>query len=141
MFSMTKFVTSLACHILIDHGHISSLDDEVVIEKYLPELNTLNILERYEGETPIFRKPARKITLRTLLNHTSGMCYDWFAGDDRVTKWREQEGLGTLFTGGQEMRSYEQPLIFEPGTEWRYSIGIDWAGESQLKAYRVGSMK
>ncbi len=58
----------------------------------------------------------------------TGMCYDWSAGDDRIAKWRKQNNKKGYF-GAESYDDYLQPLVYEPGTDWRYSISIDWAGE------------
>lgn len=64
-----------------------------------------------------------------LLSHSAGMCYDWSGGDD-MKKWCQQNGGGDYSTS---KNSFNQPLIYEPGTEYRYSISIDWAGRCQLE--------
>ncbi len=68
---MTKFVTSICCHQLVDRG-ILSLDDPKCVSKYLPELKNLEILDGYDGEKPILRKSTVEITLNMLLSHTAG---------------------------------------------------------------------
>jgi hypothetical protein len=55
------------------------------------------------------------------------MCYDWSASDDRISKWRKQHHKRVLFKA-ESYDDYLHPLIYEPGTDWTYSVSIDWAG-------------
>ncbi len=61
-----------------------------------------------------------------LLSHSSGSAYDVLSPD--LTKWHEIRGE-KLQTGGTVVERFFYPLIFEPGTSWMYSPGIDWAGK------------
>jgi methyl acetate hydrolase len=57
---------------LVDQGSVS-LDSEEDIEKYLPEIGTLKVLEGYqEDDTPILVNAKTKVTLRMLMSHTAG---------------------------------------------------------------------
>lgn len=68
--SCTKLVTAIACLQLVEMGKLS-LDDPKDVENYAPEVTNVKIVYR-ENEIFKFRAPAKKITLRMLLNHTSG---------------------------------------------------------------------
>lgn len=62
---------------LVEQGLVS-LDSVEDVEKWLPELGTLPLIEGYEDDdTPILRQPKNKATLRMLLSHTAGT---WSAG-------------------------------------------------------------
>lgn len=67
-----------------------------------------------------------KITMRHLLSHTSGLPYDF--GDPTVNKWRESHGENLFDKPVSVPEKYDLPLLFEPGSGWRYGCGIDWAG-------------
>jgi len=71
--SCTKLVTAIAILQLVEKGQ-TSLDDPEVVAKILPEIAALKILE---GTAPNFtyRSPTKKITLRMLLDHSSGLSY------------------------------------------------------------------
>lgn len=129
MFSMTKFVTSIACHQLVDR-QLLSLDDASVISKYLPEVEGMKILEGFEedGKTPKLKDVSRNITLAMLLSHSAGMAYAW-PTQPALVKWRQVNGKGDYFANrSRDPEAYVQPLVFEPGTNYTYGIGIDWAG-------------
>lgn len=79
LFSQTKLITSIAVLQLVDRGLVS-LDSEEDIEKYLPELQVLEILTGYGDDgKPTTIKPKGKITLRMLMSHTSGEPFYSFA--------------------------------------------------------------
>ena len=66
---------------------------------------------------PRLRPAKTAVTLKHLLTHTSGFCYDtWDANMFRYTKH-----------GGSPPPAVP-PLMFEPGTRWQYGTGVDWAG-------------
>lgn len=71
-------------------------------------------------------KSNTKITLRHLMTHTSGTCYE-HQGFPQIQAWKKENPdvprVQSSITG-----SWSCPLIFEPGTHWKYSPGLDWAG-------------
>ncbi len=118
--SMTKPITCVGIMILAEDGLLSISDP---VEKFLPGFAKLQIREKADGEVEEIRKPKRKITLRDLMTHTSGMSggypdefKDLFAKRDR-TLAEAVEAFPTRF------------LDFEPGTKWGYSnMGIATLG-------------
>ena len=118
--SMTKPITCVGIMILAEDGLLSISDP---VEKFLPGFAKLQIREKADGEVEEIRKPKRKITLRDLMTHTSGMSggypdefKDLFAIRDR-TLADAVEAFPTRF------------LDFEPGTKWGYSnMGIATLG-------------
>lgn len=118
--SMTKPITCVGIMILAEDGLLSIADP---VEKFLPGFAKLQIREKAEGDIEEIRKPKRKITLRDLMTHTSGMSggypeefKDLFAKRDR-TLAEAVEAFPSRF------------LDFEPGTKWGYSnMGIATLG-------------
>ncbi len=113
--SMTKAVTSVAAMQLYEQGRFS-LDDPA--EKYLPALANLSVFESFDYATGAYKvhPAARKVTIRHLLTHTSGLAYDLTSPIVRDFKPRRGEKYGA------------GPLLFEPGTRWIYGTGVDWVG-------------
>ncbi len=113
--SMTKAVTSVAAMQLFEQGRFA-LDDPA--EKFLPELANLMVLESFDGATGAYkvRPAAKKVTIRQLFTHTSGLGYGFTSPIVRDFKPRD----GETFAAG--------PLLFEPGTQWIYGTGVDWLG-------------
>ncbi|KAK8858905.1 hypothetical protein IAR55_003136 [Kwoniella newhampshirensis] len=126
IFSMTKFITTIACLQLVDQGLID-LEDYDLVERFCPEIGELQILEGYtEDGKEILRSPKSKINLMMLLSHVSGMAYGFNSPD--IVRWNKEHGTPGMVSADASVESFRQPLIFEPGTKWNYSIGLDWAG-------------
>lgn len=122
MYSMTKAIGSLAAMILIDRG-VLSLDTPVA--EVLPEWDDLPLLEGWDGEVPILRKPREVATVRHLATHMSGVEYDMWNPD--VGRYLKYAGVPNAGTGDlAALAGY--PLTFEPGTRWGYGISTDWLG-------------
>jgi methyl acetate hydrolase len=113
--SMTKPITTVAALQLVEEGRVD-LDEPVA--KYLPQLADLEVLEEFDAAgKPSFRPAKTQITLRHLLAHTSGLCYDIW--DGQMFRYNSSKPQSTGKPG---------PLMFEPGTRWQYGQGVDWAG-------------
>ena len=120
--SMTKAVTGAAAMQLVEQGRIG-LDQPM--GEIAPELKAVKVLEGFDAAgKPITRAPKRPVTMRHLLTHTSGLSYDIFNQD--VARYMEHEGLPSITTCKYD--SLKAPLMFDPGEDWTYGIGIDWAG-------------
>jgi methyl acetate hydrolase len=114
--SMTKAITTVAALQLVEEGKLK-LDEEV--SKHLPQLEKLDVLDGFDEQTgkPIVRPAKTPITLKHLLTHTSGFCYDMWDGN----MFRYAQAAGR--SAGKV-----PPLMFEPGGRWQYGQGLDWAG-------------
>jgi methyl acetate hydrolase len=122
IFSMTKAITGAAAMQLVERGQLT-LDGPA--GDVLPELGGLEVLEGFAPDgTPQLRPARTPVTLRHLLAHTSGFVYDMW--DARLTQYLAVTGKPGLAT--MQKDAYRVPLMFEPGTQWEYGIGIDWAG-------------
>src|SRR5438477_237360 len=115
---MTKPVTTVAALQLVEQGKLQ-LDEPV--SKHLPELGALDVLDGFDPSTgkPLLRPAKAPVTLKHLLTHTSGFCYD---------NWDGNMFRYTSLTTGQPAGGKPGPLMFEPGTRWQYGQGVDWAG-------------
>ena len=81
--SMTKAITSLGVIKLWEKGKIG-LDDP--IEKYIPEFKNVEILNSFNKKDTTYStvKASKKITIRQLLTHTSGIGYDFIDGNSSI---------------------------------------------------------
>jgi CubicO group peptidase (beta-lactamase class C family) len=127
--SMTKPITSLAVMMLYEEGKFL-LDDP--ISKYLPEFKNPKVFVKpANGADPYTIPASREITIRDLITHTSGITYTW---DETLGKRYKDghvgDGLvqydGTIAENTKAIAA--QPLLFQPGTRWEYSLGIDVLG-------------
>ncbi|MEA3224439.1 MAG: serine hydrolase domain-containing protein [Planctomycetota bacterium] len=125
--SMTKPITSVAVMILYDDGLIR-LNDPV--SKYIPEFDKPTVLRPgQEGRKTV---PARrKITIKHLLTHTSGLTYHWNA---RLGSLYKEAGIthGLLQDDsvlGEKMKKLARiPLLHQPGEAWTYGLSVDVLG-------------
>jgi CubicO group peptidase (beta-lactamase class C family) len=126
--SMTKPLTSLAVMMLYEEGRFM-LDDPV--SKYIPEFKNPKVLVKPANGKPYTVPATREITIRDLLTHSSGITYTW--NPDLGPLYKEAnvaDGLsqydGTI--GDSVKRLAVQPLLFNPGDKFEYSLGIDVLG-------------
>lgn len=121
IFSMTKAIGAVGAAQLVERG---ALDLDATVESIVPEFADLQVLEGFDGDRPILRKPKRKATVRQLATHTSGLVYEFWNAD--IAKYLSVTGRPGFLSGTKLGISY--PLVFDPGERWDYGVGIDWLG-------------
>jgi len=89
IYSMTKPITSVAVMILLEQGKVQ-LDEPV--ETYIPQLAGLKVYAENDQGQPESVETKRKVTVRDLLRHTSGLTYGIF-GDAPVDKMYRQKNI------------------------------------------------
>ncbi len=120
--SMTKAIVSVGMMRLVEQGRLS-LDTRV--GEVLPALAEPWVLDGFDSAGAPLLRPARTaMTLRHLLTHTSGFGYpEWNA---ELRRAQAELGLPRVPTSFAELA--RTPLLFDPGTRWNYSIGVDVVG-------------
>jgi CubicO group peptidase (beta-lactamase class C family) len=127
IFSMTKPIVSLALMQLYEEGRFQ-LDDPVA--RYLPELAELMVFAGGDADRYDVREPARPMTVRDLLMHTSGLAA--FNGRGPVSELYRRAGL----SGMDSTHTLADlpgllagiPLQADPGARWIYGISTDLVG-------------
>jgi len=121
--SVTKPFVTAAVMKLVEDGKLR-LDDPAT--RWLPDFKP----KLADGTTPV-------ITIRQLLNHTSGLTYGLAEKPSHpyhrlgVSDGMDQSGI----TLDENMRRLGQaPLAFAPGSKWRYSLAVDVLGSVLEKA-------
>ncbi|MES2834328.1 MAG: serine hydrolase domain-containing protein [Pseudomonadota bacterium] len=126
IYSMTKPVTGVALMILFEEGRWT-LDDPVT--RFLPELAGLKVCTGVGADGAMLVEDAvRPPTMRELMSHTAGFGYGLF---DFHPVERAYRAAGVLQSGGLDEllhRVAAIPLMFQPGTEWFYSIACELQG-------------
>ena len=124
VYSMTKPGASVALMMLFDRGRFD-LDDPV--ERFLPAFSGMRIYDPGGFHTPA----AGRITIRQLLNHTSGLILPAFSEHPLRETYVSQGVNGSRSEGTLAKvidKLGELPLLFEPGTRWEYSMATDAVG-------------
>jgi CubicO group peptidase (beta-lactamase class C family) len=122
--SMTKAVTSAAGMQLVEQGKLSL---DAPIGKVLPDLAAPQVLEGFDANGQPKLRPAKKpITLRHLMTHTAGFCYDLWNAD--MGKYMEKTGTPGIISCLNA--ALKTPLASDPGTRWEYGINIDFVGKA-----------
>jgi methyl acetate hydrolase len=122
--SMTKAVTTTGAMQLIEQGKLQ-LDEP--LGKFIPELASLRVLDGFdESGAPKLRPAKNQITLRQLMTHTSGFCYDMWNAD--MSRYYDAANLPRVISC--ERKALSAPLASEPGTRWEYGISIDFVGQA-----------
>jgi CubicO group peptidase (beta-lactamase class C family) len=130
--SQTKAITTVALMTLYEQGKFL-LDDPV--SAYLPEFGNLRVLTGFnDADTTYTSRPAeRDITIRHLLNHTSGIHYGILGGPPG-NKMFAKEGIPAVNSMDpvtiKEIagKISKMPLLFDPGDRYMYGMNTDIAG-------------
>ena len=131
--SQSKAITSTAVMILWEEGKFK-LDDP--ISKYIPEFKNPQVLNNFNPKDSSYTTvPAvGEITIRQLMDHTSGLGYGVIDGDERIRKIYQKAGIVDAFcsrdvTIGDNIKKLAKlPLLFNPGEKFNYCEGLDVLG-------------
>ena len=141
LYSMTKPITAMAAMLLIEEGKMG-LDQPIA--DFLPAFAKMTVQDTPDGSITAVHPAKTPITVRQLLTHTAGLGYNII----QTGPLREAYNKAGLI-GGQVSRLpipgmppitpapslaafadrlAELPLVYEPGTRWSYSVGLDLMG-------------
>jgi CubicO group peptidase (beta-lactamase class C family) len=130
IYSMTKPITAAAVLMLLEEGKLRLTDPA---SRFVPAFRNLMVAENpRDGKTKLI-KPVREITIRDLLTHTSGLTYglygtDWVDEQYKKVLWPAVEANQNLPIAEFVDIALTLPLVFQPGTDFRYSISLDVLG-------------
>lgn len=126
IYSMTKPVTGVAMMILYEEGKWLPKDP---ISKYVPEFTHLKVFKGTDSSGNIIvEDPIHPPTMEELMTHTAGFTYGAF-GTGPVDKLYTSQGV-LQSKSLQEMidKLAKIPLLYQPGTQWVYSLSMDIQG-------------
>ncbi|HZZ62335.1 MAG TPA: serine hydrolase domain-containing protein [Roseiarcus sp.] len=119
LYSMTKPIVCVGLMTLVEEGRCTLLDP---LAKFVPAFGAVNVLEADGNQVA----PARPVMLCDLMSHMSGLTYH-FVDDSPVGKMYHEGKLldarCPLEAAIDDLARF--PLAFQPGSRWRYSVGID----------------
>ena len=130
IYSMTKPITSISIMILLEQGKLNITDE---VEKFIPEWSELSVYQSGSFESLVTEPLKRKMTIKDLLMHRSGLTYD-FEETSFVQKIYLKEEI--KIARSKEKLSADEyikkladiPLAFSPGEFFNYSISTDILG-------------
>ena len=130
IYSMTKPITSISIMMLFEQGKLNITDE---VEKFIPEWSELGVYQSGSFESLITEPLKRKMTIKDLLMHRSGLTYD-FEETSFVQKIYLKEEI--KIARSKEKLSADEyirkladiPLAFSPGEFFNYSISTDILG-------------
>jgi CubicO group peptidase (beta-lactamase class C family) len=134
IYSMSKCITGCAIMMLVQDGKLTL---DTPLSDIFPGFAQMKVLT--DPEKSLASKPATKpILIRHIVTHTSGLVYA-NTGTTPLAKFYDAAGINpgrgadpasrvpkTLIEFA-ELAAFA-PLLFEPGSKWKYSIGLDVAG-------------
>ena len=129
IYSMTKPFTSVAALMLHEEG-LLSLSDPVA--KFIPSFGDARVYRAGPAAAPLTAPASEQMLVRHLLTHTAGLTYGFYFRDqvDEAYRqagfmlgWPEEYSLAEACDGWASI-----PLLFEPGSEWNYSVATDVLG-------------
>ncbi|WP_441278834.1 serine hydrolase domain-containing protein [Tardiphaga sp. 172_B4_N1_3] len=121
--SMTKAITAAAAMQLVERDKLTL---DAPLATVLQDLAETQVLDGFDSEgAPKLRPPRQPITLRHLLTHTAGFCYDMWNGD--MVRYLETTGIPPFRSGLNA--AMKVPIMRDPGTRWEYGTNIDFVGK------------
>ncbi|WP_342736041.1 serine hydrolase domain-containing protein [Bradyrhizobium sp. B117] len=122
--SMTKAVTSAGAMQLVEQGKLAL---DAPIGEVLPDLAKPQVLEGFDDAGKPKLRPAKgPITLRQLMTHTAGFCYDMWNAE--FATYMEKTGTPGIITC--QNAALKTPVMTDPGTRWEYGTNIDFVGKA-----------
>jgi len=129
IYSMTKPITSVAALMLWEEGRFELKDP---VSKFLPEFEGQKVWRSGSATTPVLDPVTEPMEMWHLMTHTSGLTYGFLYAHPVDELYRrggfewgvpQDASLGDICS-----KLAELPLLFQPGTEWNYSMSIDVLG-------------
>lgn len=127
IYSMTKPIAATAMMILFEEGHWV-LDDPIT--KFIPEFADLKVFAGVGPDGSMLVEDARRPpSMREVMSHTAGFAYGLFPDFHPL----EKAYLNNRIARPEGEKAFiasvaAQPLMFQPGSEWFYSVASGLLG-------------
>lgn len=129
IYSMTKPITSVALMMLVEEGKLLLTDP---VSKFIPAFGDSRVWRGGSVVKPLTEPVTEPMLVWHLLTHTAGLTYGFLyqsAVDDIYRRNGYEWGVPRGFTLAEACDAWAQmPLLFQPGTEWNYSVATDVVG-------------
>lgn len=129
IYSMTKPLIGVATMMLYEEGRFDLLDD---VGQWIESLQSPRVWVGGTADAPETTPATSPIRVHHLLTHTSGLTYG-FQRRHPVDEIYRSRGYDFSFARGADLSQAiedwgSMPLLFEPGTQWNYSVAFDVLG-------------
>jgi CubicO group peptidase (beta-lactamase class C family) len=129
IYSMTKPITAVAAMMLWEEGKFELTDP---ISKFIPSFADVRVYTKGTADGPLTVPATEPVRIWHVLSHTSGLTYG-FMKTHPVDEMYRRRGHELGVPKGMNLAEAcddwaSMPLLFQPGTEWNYSVGTDVVG-------------
>jgi len=129
IYSMTKPITSVAAMMLYEEGAFQLKDS---VSRFVPAFETMRVYRSGSALNPTTEPASEAVRIWHLLTHTSGLTYGFHHATPVDAMYRAA-GFEWGSPEGADLaecceRWAAMPLLFQPGSEWNYSVSTDVLG-------------
>ena len=128
IYSMTKPVTSVAAMMLYEQGAFELTDP---VSRFIPSFKDMRVFAGGSDQRPVTVPATEPVRIWHLLTHTAGLTYG-FHRTTPVDAMYRAAGFDLGLRPGTLEESCDAwaglPLLFQPGSEWNYSVATDVLG-------------
>ena len=129
IYSMTKPVTSVAAMMLWEEGGFELTDP---VSRFIPSFAGVRVYTGGSDMRQVTVPATEPVRIWHLLTHTAGLTYGFHRTHPVDARYREA-GFEWAWPAGTTLAAACDayagfPLLFQPGTEWNYSVATDVLG-------------
>src|SRR5687768_17564432 len=129
IYSMTKPVTSVAAMSLYEEGAFELKDP---VSRFIPSFEDVRVYRSGSALSPTTEPASEPVRIWHLLTHTSGLTYG-FHHSHPVDAIYRSAGFELGSPPNMDLAACcdawaSMPLLFQPGSEWNYSVSTDVLG-------------
>lgn len=129
IYSMSKPVTSVAAMMLYEEGAFELTDP---VSKFIPSFADVRVYAGGSDQKPVTVPATEPVRIWHLLTHTSGLTYGFHRTHPvdamlRAAGYEWGQPRGTTLEQACDAWA-GIPLLFQPGSEWNYSLSVDVLG-------------
>jgi CubicO group peptidase (beta-lactamase class C family) len=129
IYSMTKPITSVAALMLYEEGAFELTDP---VSAFIPSFADVRVFTGGSDLKPVTVPAVEPVRIWHLMTHTAGLTYGFHRAHPVDARYRHA-GFDVTVAHGMDLAQCcdawaDQPLLFQPGTEWNYSVATDVLG-------------
>ncbi len=129
IYSMSKPITSVAAMMLYEEGAFELTDP---VSAFIPSFADVRVYAGGSDLRPVTVSAVEPVRVWHLLTHTAGLTYGFHRVHPVDARYRDA-GFEWSTPRGMDLAQCcdawaDQPLLFQPGAEWNYSVATDVLG-------------